>query len=89
MSVTSKKNLCTPREYTDRQGNKKTSWLTIGKIFYTDKGSSFIKVDCIPTGNWDGVAQVFDERNQQEQPTESQSPYSRHIMHNESDDIPF
>ncbi len=52
-----------PHEYTTGDGQKRTRWQTIGKAFYLDSGAEFLRIDAMPTGAWDGMVQVFDERN--------------------------
>lgn len=62
MAVLEKKDLCIPHEYTNEIGQKKTYWQRIGKYIRTDR-SEFIKLEAVPTGNWNGVAQIFAERD--------------------------
>lgn len=62
MAVLEKKDLCVPHEYTDELGRKKTYWQRIGRYIRTEK-SEFVKIEAVPTGNWDGVAQIFAERD--------------------------
>ena len=71
------KNICVGKEYTDKQGNKKTQWSVIGKMFIKEDGKMSIMIDSIPIG-WSGNAMVFDQKaenqnqTQQVQPAQSQ-----------------
>lgn len=56
------KNICVGKNYKNKNGEEKTQWLTIGKLFITEKGMS-VQIDAVPTG-WDGHAQVFDQKKE-------------------------
>jgi hypothetical protein len=47
--------------YTDREGNEKKSYATIGRIMTTNKGGEMIKLDTVPV-NWDGWAYLQDPK---------------------------
>lgn len=62
------------KQYTDGQGQAKTSWKTIGYanevVSQTDgKVTIHLSLDSIPTGSWDGEVKLFlqDEQPQQQQ----------------------
>lgn len=57
------KNICVGRKYTDKQGEEKTQWNTIGKFFVNDEGKQSIVLDMIPT-NWDGRAMIFEQKKE-------------------------
>ncbi len=62
MSTTATHDLCIKTgEYTDRNGETKGRWLTIGTVFKHDDGGSSIKLDCVPIGvpDWGGWVSVF------------------------------
>lgn len=56
--ATTTKNICVAISYTDKKGEKKTMWKTIGKFFEGDK--PFGIIDSIPIG-WDGRFQLFND----------------------------
>lgn len=57
------KNICVGKEYTDKQGDKKTQWSVIGKMFIKEDGKMSIIIDSIPIG-WSGSAMVFDQKHE-------------------------
>lgn len=64
MATTKRQNVCAPIRYTDAQGQEKTMWRTVGKMFYSDNGAITIKLDSIPVGQgWDGTLKPFDEKS--------------------------
>lgn len=52
-------------KYTDRQGNEKNRYLTIGAVIQTDKGMS-LRIESIPTG-WDGWAGLYEPQEDEQQ----------------------
>lgn len=60
------KNISVGKKYTDKQGQEKTQWLTIGKLFVRDDGKMNIQMDAIPV-NWNGSAMVFDMQTESSQ----------------------
>jgi hypothetical protein len=74
MTTTATHDLCIKTgEYTDRNGETKGRWLTIGTVFRHDDGGSSIKLDCLPVGvpDWNGWVSVFKKK-----PREEQSPHA-------------
>lgn len=70
MSTTPTHDLCIKTgEYTDRNGEQKGRWLTIGTVFRHDDGGSSIKLDCFPVGvpDWSGWVSVFKKKPREEQ----------------------
>jgi hypothetical protein len=70
MSTTATHDLCIKTgEYTDRNGEQKGRWLTIGTVFRYDDGGSSIKLDCLPVGvpDWHGWVSVFKKKPREEQ----------------------
>jgi hypothetical protein len=62
MSATATHDLCVKTgEYTDRSGENKGRWLTIGTVFRHAHGGSWIKLNCFPIGvpDWSGWVSVF------------------------------
>lgn len=55
--------------YTNRDGEEKANWLTIGKLFQKDDGTYSAKVDSFPIGGeWDGWLSVFPPRDKEDKP---------------------
>ncbi len=74
MATTPSHDLCIKTgEYTDRNGEQKGRWLTIGTVFRHDDGGSSIKLDCLPVGipEWSGWVSVF-KRKPREEPGQGQ-----------------
>lgn len=73
--MTTIKNICYGRKYTDKSGNEKTQWTTIGKLFIKDDGKMSIQFDLIPTA-WNGNCAVFDNDREQV-PQKPQQPQAQ------------
>jgi len=56
------KNICTKREWTTRDGEKKVKWLTVGTLKITDEGKQFIQLNMFP----DTTFYVFDQKEKDE-----------------------
>ena len=59
------KDICVGRKYTSN-GEEKTQWMNIGKVFISEDGKMSGVINLIPT-NWDGNFQIF-EKKKEEQP---------------------
>jgi hypothetical protein len=68
--------------YTDKSGQEKTSWLTIGKVIEKQNGSLTLKLDCVPVA-FDGWVQFFDPPKDDEKQRPSFNQKSL------KDDVPF
>lgn len=67
-NIVRRRNVVTGRKYLTPQGEEKTKWTTIGKLFQDEQGREFVKLDVMPLG-WDGFASIFEEQQpQQAQP---------------------
>ena len=55
------KNICVGNKFTDKSGQEKTQWKTIGKMFVKEDGKTSILIKSIPIG-WDGNAMVFEQK---------------------------
>ena len=55
--------------YTDNQGQEKGRWMNVGAVFKNDQGQVSIKLEAIPTGDWNGWISAFEpkQRNNQQQ----------------------
>lgn len=56
-------NLVYGKRYTTKNGEEKTQWITIGKLFTNEKGQQNALIELIPT-NWNGSCCVFDIKEQ-------------------------
>jgi hypothetical protein len=80
--------------YTDKQGNEKENYASIGRMVETAKGNKVIILDCIPLA-WFGagkpVALYLQAKDREDRPTTSvpadAKPAQKRI--DEDDDIPF
>ena len=52
-------NLVVTEKYM-KNGEEKKAYKTIGKLFTFDDGGMSIKIEMVPTGNWNGNANVYD-----------------------------
>lgn len=53
-------------KYTDRDGNEKSRYVTIGSVMDTKNGGLLLKIDAIPL-NFDGFAYLQEPRERTEQ----------------------
>ncbi len=60
-------NLVVTEKYTDKQGQEKKAYKTIGKVFTYDDGGMSVKIEMMPVGAWDGNANVYDIQPKQQQ----------------------
>lgn len=75
-------------KYTDRQGNEKNRYLTIGAVIQTDKGMS-LRIESIPTG-WDGWAGLYEpQEEEQQKPAPQRTSKPAPSQSRDFDDPPF
>lgn len=74
------KDICVGRKYTDKDGQERTKWTTIGTGFVKD-GKMSIKLDLIPT-NWDGSCMVFERKPKD-------APQVQQVQQQQTDGVPF
>lgn len=67
------KNIRVGEKYTDKQGQEKTTWETIGKFFIGDDGKEWLVIKKIPVG-WDGRAMIFKEEPKTQNVNTKQAP---------------
>lgn len=90
------KLVATVGEYTDREGNKKKQYTTIGHEFENEKGNRALKIDQIPVG-WNGWFMRFnlDEERQTQVQQDRQTVggyhgnYPQQTLTNSDDYLPF
>lgn len=52
--------VATTGTYTDRQGNDKKRYVTVGAVFEDDKGRMSLKIESLPVGGeWNGWVSFF------------------------------
>jgi len=71
-----KKAVASLGKYTDRQGQEKTRYHTMGKLMQRDDGSHCLKIDSMPVGEWNGWISFYDldEDRQGQTARPSQAP---------------
>ena len=79
-----KKAVASLGKYTDRNGQEKTRYHTMGKLMQGDDGSHCLKIDSIPVGEWNGWINFYDLDEDRQKPQQSAQPSQP-----PADDIPF
>lgn len=75
--------VATVGKYTDRQGNEKKRYVTVGAVFEDDQGRMSLKMDAVPCSHeWSGWISFYEPK-EREQPRQ-QSPAPRQDAHNEA-----
>ena len=93
MSAPTHDVVATIGEYTDRDGNKKKRYLTVGKCFTDDQGRQSIKMDAVPGPGWSGWLSLYQVEKQA--PRQAPDPRPRAATapppeaDDSDDDIPF
>ena len=84
----------TPREYTDRDGNKRTNWTRLGAGFAKD-GRITVLLDALPLPGPDGTCKIVlmepreNSGGQREQPRQQRGGGGSAFDHDLDDDVPF
>lgn len=56
-----KKIVATNGKYTDKQGQEKSRYVTVGKAYVREDGSVTLKIDSMPVGGeWNGWLNLYD-----------------------------
>jgi len=66
-------NIVATEKYTDKQGQEKKSYRSIGKVFTYDDGGQSVLFETIPL-NWDGRATFYDIKPREQQGGYNQQP---------------
>lgn len=61
----------TTGKYTDRSGNEKTRYLTVGAVFEGEKGLS-LKLEALPTVGFNGWINFYAPRDKEQKPQQQQ-----------------
>lgn len=73
-------------KYTDRQGNEKSRYVTVGAVFEDDKKRMSLKIEALPVGgSWNGWVSFFSPKESQQ----SKDSPSNKTSGNLEDDIPW
>lgn len=97
--MTKRFDVTSPREYQDREGNKKTSWINLGVAFEKD-GRISILLNALPMPGADGQAKLIlmepkqdgDRSQQRSTPQQSRGNsggFAGGFADNLDDDVPF
>lgn len=64
--------------YTDRQGNEKKRYVTVGSVFENDKKQMSLKLESIPIGGeWNGWISFYEPKEQEKQDQKKSNSSSR------------
>lgn len=81
------------RTYTDKDGNEKGVWVTLGTLFSTPHGShQTIKLDTVPVGEFNGWISVFpreEPKDKNEQTHEFNKKITQDVAQDEVTDEPL
>ena len=89
MSAPTHDVVATIGEYTDRAGNKKKRYLTVGKCFTDDQGRQSIKMDAVPGPGWSGWLSLYPVEKQAPDPRPRAATAPPPEADDSDDDIPF
>lgn len=74
--------------YTDRQGNEKNRYVTVGAVFENDKKQMSLKIESLPVGGeWNGWISFYEPKEQEKQDQKKSHSSSRGGF--EEDSPPF
>lgn len=75
--------------YKDAQGVEKKRYMTIGKVFVSDKGNMSLKLEAVPVGQeWSGWVSFYEPK-QYGQQTKKEDHAAKAAGDHLNDDIPF
>jgi len=66
-------------EYTNREGEKKKRYLTVGKCFTDEQGRQSIKLDAIPGPGWSGWLSLYPVERKAPQQAPDPRPQPRNM----------
>ncbi len=83
-------NIVKPREYVTASGENKTSWSRHG-ILIIDGDKVSLRIDSIPTGDWNGWLNGFEKEEMQQPVATSHTVFqpANFQQANDFNDIPF
>lgn len=76
-------------KYTDRQGNEKSRYVTVGAVFENDKKQMSLKIESLPVGGeWNGWVSFYTPK--ESQPRQDAKPAKQgEYLGDLEDSIPF
>lgn len=76
--------------YTDRQGNEKKRYVTVGAVFENDKKQMSLKIESIPVGGeWNGWVSFYEPKEQTRQEPKKQQSNTGSSWDDMPSDLPF
>ena len=86
--------VATVGEYTDKQGNKKKRYMTVGKVFESEGGGLSLKLDALPVvPEWSGWISFYVPKDKEQSPAQEQHSTAKANGYQApvggDDDIPF
>ena len=86
--------VATVGEYTDKQGNKKKRYMTVGKVFESEGGGLSLKLDALPVvPEWSGWISLFVPKDKEQSPAQEQHSAAKANGYQKPadgfDDVPF
>jgi len=86
--------VATVGEYTDKQGNKKKRYMTVGKVFESEGGGLSLKLDALPVvPEWSGWLSFYVPKDKEQFPAQEQHSTAKANGYQApiggDDDIPF
>ena len=86
--------VATVGEYTDKQGNKKKRYMTVGKVFESEGGGLSLKLDALPVvPEWSGWISFYVPKDKEQSPAQEQHSTAKSDGYQKSvdgfDDVPF
>ena len=77
-------------KYPGPDGNEKTRWVRLGKLFERPDGSQCIKLDSLPIGEeWKGWINLYDPDDSYNKDTQGEPHHASVAEHALKDDVPF
>lgn len=77
-------------EYTDRNGQTKKRYQTVGTMFRSDDGNLSLKLDCVPVGNgFNGWVSFFEIEDKPAKPSGGGQTDNQWDRDNAGDEYPF
>lgn len=62
-------------KYTNKDGDEKTRWLTVGTLFQKEDGSFSAKIEALPCGpQWDGWLNFFEIEDRKKSTQDDSEP---------------
>ena len=81
-------------KYTDKQGNEKKRYMTVGKVFESEGGGLSLKLDALPVvPEWSGWLSFYVPKDKEQSPAQEQHSTAKADGYQKPtdgfDDVPF